>query len=47
MSRAFLTECSSLQGGGAEGSIEDSTVNKRSNLSFMKAVLPKYFNSEW
>lgn len=22
-------------------------MNKRSNLSFMKAVLPKYFSSEW
>merc|ERR1712028_214096 len=25
----------------------DGKVNKRSNLSFMKAVLPKYFSSEW
>ena len=33
-------------GGEGEGG-EDGKVNKRSNLSFMKAVLPKYFSSEW
>ena len=35
-------------GAGGEGEAgEDGKVNKRSNLSFMKAVLPKYFSSEW
>ena len=26
---------------------EASKVNKKSNFSFMKGILPKYFSSEW
>ena len=41
------TGAADAAGAGGEGEDEDGKVNKRSNLSFMKAVLPKYFSSEW